>query len=331
MRQPHSIYLYMINKIISGVNDIYTTDPQIAKLFKDPNIPFLHSRNSKEEATFICPDCKSEITKKINTVCKHGLNCSCGDSWSYPNKFIYSFLHQLNLRHFPEKSFTWSDSKKYDEYVMYKDKSIIIEMHGNQHYAEKRGKFHNRSLEEEQSNDRYKRKLAMNSGEIDFYFEIDARESTLAFIKQSLVNSGLLECLEIFEDDIDWFQCDKFATNNICKMICDDYKSYQNVDIEALAKKWSLNIRTIRKYLNKGNTLGWCNYIPYSNKVKNLRNHSDAVRKKVFCKTIDKEFKSATEAAKYLDLPDAKNNGRSIRNSIKFNRPYLGYEFEYVI
>ena len=303
--------------------------PWMIQYLKDKNDANRYSYYDKKEIYFVCPDCGAEFKKRIDTVYAHGLDCPCGDNWSYPNKFIYSLLMQLPVKHYPEKKFNWSDSRKYDEYVLYKGKSIIVEMHGEQHYS-KPISNKGRTLEEEIKNDRYKRSLAIENN-IDYYFEIDARKSKLDYIKESIIQSGLLKCLEISENEIDWIECDKFATGNFCKLICLDFKKSQNKDIKEFAKKWHLGVRTIRKYLNKGNEFGWCVYNAYSNKVQNLRDYSDKVRKKVFCKTISKFFDSATEAAKYLNLPDAKNNGRSIRNSIKYHRPYLGYEFEYVI
>lgn len=319
-----------LNKLVPGVNDIATLLPDVARLFKDQSLPSQRTRGSKDITTFVCPHCGAEVQKRIDAVCAaHGVSCPCSDTWSYPNKFIYALLKQLNIFHEPEKIFSWSDSRKYDEYVECNGKSIIIEMHGEQHYSHPNGN-RGRSLQEEQDNDAYKRKLAHDNG-IKYYYEINARKSDISYIKDSIITSGLLECLGFNSKDIDWIECDKFATSNFCKIICESYNNSKSKDVGQIADQWHLGIRTVRRYLHKGNQFGWCDYDAKSNKLNNLSLHAQVTKKKVFCKTIAQIFDSATDAAKYLNLPDAKNNGRSIRNSIKYHRPYLGYEFEYVV
>lgn len=314
------------NRLIQGVNDIATMMPEIATLFKDKDAAKTHSRGSKEEAVFICPDCGRELIKRINSVCKNGLSCPCKDSWSYPNKFIYALLEQLNLDFTPEKVFDWSKDKKYDEYVAYNGKSIIIEMQGKQHYNKPfREDNRHRSVSEEKANDELKHSMALVNG-INYYFAIDCQKSEMDYIKGSIISSGLLDILCISITDIDWDKCDKFATSNFTKQVCEYYESHK-LSVAEVAKHYKLSRKTIQRYLNKGNKFGWCNYDGKSISLSNIGNRE---KKAVYCKTIDMIFDSATDAAKYLNLPDAKYQGRSIRNAIKFNRPYLNYTFEYV-
>lgn len=315
------------NHLIPGINDIASISPQIAILFKNYDESKNNTRGSLKETTFVCPDCGRELVKRIKNVCiNNGLSCPCSDKWSYPNKFIYSLLEQLNLDFTPEKIFEWSNGKRYDEYVIVNNKTILIEVQGMQHYEKpiiKSAKY--RSVYEEQENDTLKYNLAMDNG-IDFYFVIDCRESNMDYIKKSIISSGLLDVLSYNDSDIDWNKCDKFATSNFTKQVCEYYESHK-LSVAEVAKHFKLSRKTIQKYLNKGNKFGWCNYDGKSISLSNIGNRE---KKAVYCKTIDMIFDSATDAAKYLNLPDAEQQGRSIRNAIKFNRPYHNYTFEYV-
>lgn len=314
------------NRLVRGVNDIETLLPQIARLFKNHAEASQHTRGSRCKTTFVCPDCGRELIKRIDTVCACGLCCPCNDKWSYPNKFIYSVLEQLNLNFTPEKTFDWSKGRRYDECILKSDKLILIEMQGGQHSIRPiRSSGRCRSVEEEQANDKLKHNLAMDNG-VNYYFTIDCIKSDVDYIKNSIISSGLLDVLGIDSNSIDWNKCDEFATSNFVKRVC-NYYSETSLPTKEIAKHFKMSIKTIQRYLRTGDRLGWCTYdgknIPYKNS-KNGRN------KPVYCKEVNMTFDNATAAARYLNLPDAKNNGRSIRNSIKFCRPYHNYTFNYV-
>lgn len=315
------------HRLIEGKNDIHTLLPHIAKLFKDENEPKRLVRGSKTNAVFICPDCGREIIKRVDTVCANGLTCPCGDKWSYPNKYLYAFLEQTSVEFTPEKVFSWSEGRKYDEYIDLGTKKILIEMQGLQHYTKPIRK-NGRTVEEEKKNDLLKYTLATENGITDYYI-IDSRESNAEYIKKSLVNSGLLQALNVNIEDINWEHCAEFATSNFIKKVC-NYHLQNGGSSQVIADKFKISRKTALIYLHSGNKFGWCNYD--GTKERNaVINKTAAQRKKpVYCKNLDRIFSSAKEAAEYLDLPDAKYNGRSIRNAIKFGHPYLGYTFEFV-
>lgn len=314
------------NKLVPGVNDIFTVLPKIALLFKDINEAKTHTRGSKSTAIFVCPDCGREFEKRIDAVCASGLACPCKDKRSYPNKFLYSLLEQLDVCFVTEKKFDWSDNRSYDGYIEYNGSIILVEMNGNQHYGvpiRKNGGF--RSVEEEKQNDEYKRSLAYDNG-IDYYFSIDCRESNVDYIRKSINSSGLLERLGFTDEDVDWNKCDEFATSNFTKAICDYYMEHTSCTAYDISEHFAIGVRTVQKYLRKGREFGWCDY---DGKRSNWR-YQSPLSKPVYCETINMEFRNAKAAAEYLNLPDAKCNGRSIRNAIKFNREYYGYLFRYV-
>ena len=77
-------------KCIRGINDIWTTRPDIAKLFKNHEQGYEYKEFSEKRVEFICPDCGNISQKIIKDVSNKGLSCPyCGDGISYPNKFMY--------------------------------------------------------------------------------------------------------------------------------------------------------------------------------------------------------------------------------------------------
>lgn len=246
-------------KIIKGINDIYTTDMWMVKYFANKEDSMKYSKCSGKKVLFKCPDCKESKLIKISTVyINRGIGCSCGNGVSYPNKFIYRFLRHFKVDFETEKSFDWSNGKRYDDYLPYEN--IIIENHGIQHYEQS---ARSRNLKEEQCNDEYKKKLALDNGiKEDNYVILDCRFSNMAHIKKSIMSSNLPMLLNFNENDIDWVECDKFAISNQVKEVCDLWMSGRFNTTEELAKLLLLHRCTITDYLKKGVKHGWCNYDP---------------------------------------------------------------------
>ena len=249
--------------VVEGINDIATTDPWMIPYFQGGiDIARKYSRGSGKREYFICPFCNTPKNKPLQIgqiYEQHGVSCPvCSDGMSYPNKFMYSFFKQLNVRFEIEKVFDWSTCL-YDDYIVFDDKKIICENHGIQHYEETYFSKINRkrSLAEEQENDNIKRTLAL-SHDIDIYIELDCRQSNKEWIKKSIEKSALNSLFDISK--VDFEKCDAFATSNLIKSVC-QYKNENpllySVDI---AKEFGVSPATISHYLNKGNELGWCEY-----------------------------------------------------------------------
>jgi len=315
-------------KIVKGFNDISTTDVWMMELFVDKHISETNSRYSKKETLFKCPDCGRLYMKKIGTVyANHGLNCSCGDGWSYPNKYMYALLEQLNVVFQAEKTFSWSENKIYDDYIEYNGLKIITEQHGIQHYKRSIG---NRSVEEEIQNDTFKKELAIRNG-IDYYFTIDCRKSDSEFIRHSILSSGLLDIINISGDIIDWDKCDLFAHSNFAKTIC-DYKTLQkNMTHRDIANIFHVSYNTILKYIKIGSKYGWCEYEKFDDRKKLDKCHRiNHGSKPIYCETIDMYFRDSSVAESYLSNKECIFFSRQIRQSIQRNNKYRGYKFLYV-
>jgi hypothetical protein len=115
-----------------------------------------------------------------------------------------------------------------------------------------------RTLEEEQESDKEKEELAKQN-RIRNYIVVDCRYSTSEWIKNSILNSQLAEIYDL--SNIDWCQCEQFATSNLVKDVCSYWSKHcHDSTTSDLARIFKVNHVTIWKYLKQGARLGWCNY-----------------------------------------------------------------------
>ena len=137
------------------------------------------------------------------------------------------------------------------------DYNIIVENHGIQHYDA--SKFFKKETEEIHKNDIFKKEVALKNG-ISKYIELDCRESSLEWIKHSIISSGILDILKINKEAINWKQADIYATSSLvvkaAKMFNDGMMQ------KDIASEMNLSTNTIRSYLKKATQLGICNYTP---------------------------------------------------------------------
>lgn len=254
---------------VLGINTIWDTDRWMCDLGVSEEDAKRYTHSSGQKITVICPNCgnvKNNISIDYIYV-NHSIGCVCGDSISYSEKFMYNLLNQLKINFEYQQLFNWlnNDNKKYDFYIP--DLSIIIETNGIQHYVESnRG----RSLEQKQSNDKLKKELAINNGiKEENYIVIDCRKSELEWIKNNILKSELNNIFDL--NKIDWLQCHEFAISNLVKKVCDIKRNNPNITTSQIKTEIKLCISTIIKYLKQGNELGWCNYNPKEEMIKNSR------------------------------------------------------------
>lgn len=239
--------------VLIGHNDIYTTNPEFGNLIWDKEDGFKYSVTSCKKIDFKCPKCGIKINNKIiDNIFRRGLSCPrCSDGISYPEKFLFSVLTQLNRDFDCQVSFEWSENKRYDFYDL--KLKYIFEAHGMQHYRE--SEFP-KTLEEEMINDKIKKELALNN-DIKNYIVIDCRFSELEWIKKSILNSEMNGIFEL--SNIDWLQCHQYACSSLVKVACDLWNSGINNTLE-ISKVIKVNRTNVSKYLQKGALIGWCNY-----------------------------------------------------------------------
>ena len=242
-----------VRKIILGTNTIWDTDRWMCDLGVSEEDAKKHSKGENKYIEVICPYCKTKKIKKIRDIYyEHSISCICSDGKSYSEKFMSCLLKQLNIEFNCQKSFGWSDKKIYDFYIP--KLNMIIETHGEQHY---RYTGLGRSLEEEQENDRLKKEKALSNG-IKYYIIIDCRKSEIDWIKDSILNSELINIFDL--SNIDWLECEEFTTTNLIKVACEYKNNNSNLTTGDIGKIMGYCSATIRNWLKKGTKLGWCNY-----------------------------------------------------------------------
>lgn len=249
--------------IVKDINDVATTNPELVQYFINKEDACCVSYGSNKEVWLKCPKCGNEIKETLNKFRKRNLSCSkCSDGVSYPEKFMFNVLEQLNLKvitQFGKVQQKWCKNYKYDFYFEYNNESYIIETHGLQHYDE--SMTFNRTLEEEQENDKLKKELALANG-INHYIIINSSYSELEWMKDNILQSELNNIFDL--SNIDWQQSAKFGCKSLVKEVCEywnDKSEYES--IKDVSKNFKIVCEgTIRNYLKQGTEAGWCNYDP---------------------------------------------------------------------
>lgn len=167
---------------------------------------------SRRSVLVKCPNCGELKFQPVYRLNEMGFSCpNCSSKISYPNRFIYKILKQLNVEFRTEEIFDWAKNKRYDFYIT--SYNMIIEAQGLQHYKDV--PFYSKStLKEQEENDKLKEILAKTNG-IENYVQIDCRFSKFEFIKESILNSELGTIFNL--SNIDW--------NKIKEEICINIKN----------------------------------------------------------------------------------------------------------
>ena len=241
-------------KAKQGLNDMWTTDKELANMLLDKDFGYTHTTYSQKNTDWVCPICETIVKKKSPYVIyKHGLCCPvCGKTKSYPNRFMYALLKNANINFKSEKAFNWSDNKRYDFYL--DDFNIIIEMHGKQHYD----KDFFDTCEEIKANDKYKKSLALsNNISKEKYIEIDSRYSEFTFIKENVTNSILKDYIDF--SMVDWNKVAEDITLSPLKEACRLWDE-GNHDIQNIADIIGYHLSSTSEFLRKGQLLGITTY-----------------------------------------------------------------------
>ena len=327
-----SVQIGKQNGIANESNCLATTHPEFAKLFWNVEDTYKYMYRSSKKADFKCPYCLNKVENKIiSNVFKRGIPCICNDGISYPEKFMYSVLKQLNIEFEFQKTFEWSKdvisdnpklngTKRYDFYLH--ELNTIIETHGRQHFKksfEYTG-IRAKTLEEEQENDRIKKSLALeNEIKEEKYIVIDCKCSEMKFIKSNILKSKLNNIFDLSQ--IDWLKCHEFACSSLVTLTCDLWN--EGKKITEICEALKLTKPTIIKYLKQGKELLICNYDAKEEIRKSGKKQSENNKKSViqFSKSGEYicEFESIKQAEKELEI-----NNANITSVCKGNRSNAG-------
>lgn len=312
-------------KIVKGYNDIATTAKWMIPYLYNKDDAYKYFKHDNRNVKMVCPYCGKIQMKKPKLISVHqSLQCSCMDSVSYPNKFIYEVLRQFNIEFEPEKVFSWSKPKRYDVYFKFNGTKNIIEMHGKQHYEE--NSFTARTLENEKINDEYKYTIALQNG-IDNYYQIDSSVSSCDYIKNSIIHSGLFELLGITSNDINWIRCDEYATSNTDKEIAEYHEQNPLIGNHELSLLFSVSEDRITRAVNKGIEFGWCSKTMWEcRKDRNIEHNS----KPLFCETDGTYFANSNIASEIMSNGEVKYISSAIRKASRLNGKYKGKQFKHI-
>lgn len=275
-------------KLYVGKNDLWTTDPDIAKMLKNPEEGYQLTRRSDKKTDWICPDCGCEIKQKtVNNTTMNGLVCPlCGNTRSLGHRIVNAILTELGIGFINEKSFYWGNGKSYDIYI--ESMNCIIEVNGIQHYEE--GGFNamgGMTLEQEIANDKYKKDLAITNG-IEHYIYIDSRKSDIDFIIQSIKNNH--DFNNIFNiENISWTNVINTSSTSDVITIRDMYN--QGKTVPEIQNVVHLSDTVIQRKLHALTEYGLCDY-----------KGSEECFKPVVCLNTKEEFNNLQEAGKAYNI-----------------------------
>ena len=239
-----------------GINDIKTVNPVLYECLKDKTDNDKYTINSRAKTDFICPCCHQVIKNKtITTVNRRGLKCKCQDGNSLGEKYFYQVMKSIDENIETEKYLNGNYSFRYDFYGSINGVTWICEIQGKQHSEKSFETCGGRTLEEEIQNDKLKKEYALSQG-IDYYIQIDSKESGFKQLKDVIINSDLSN-LYSFEN-VDWVECYR-------KSLVSDVVKVANLwnngtKVMEICKITGYNKGTVRRHLTKANEIGLCNY-----------------------------------------------------------------------
>ena len=307
--------------VVEGINDITTTAPFMIPYFQGGyEEAKLYTRTSSKRIKPTCPLCgkaKSKSSSIANVYAQHSIGCPCSsEGVSYSEKLMFSVLNQLELNFTPEYSPNWIKPRRYDFYIP--SLNLIIEMDGGLGHGKKTHCKSNMTKEESLDIDNYKDEMAREHGieviRIDCGYS-KSKQSSLAYVKNSIVNSRLNILLDLSK--IDWLKCEQLALSNFVKQACDLWDSGMESTTE-IAKIIKVSTSTIGRYLKQGKLVSWCEYDAKKESKKVLDKGRELNKKKV------RVFKDGTPLGVFNSLTDLEKQSKN-KYGINLDRHYVAY------
>lgn len=328
-------------KVLTGFNDMATTNPELIKYLKNPSdAQKIYANSSNIYIETKCPLCGFERKMHPVALVKSGkLFCpQCGNTNSYPNRLGLSVLQQLPVKNLEtEYSPNWALKYRYDFSFHYKNNHYLLEMDGGFHFEQR---F--KSLDELKRIDKEKDNLAKENSCI--LIRIECKKSNLEYIKKNIYNSLLNSIFDL--SIVDWTKCEHDCSSNLTKEISDYYNISK--DVNKTADHFYMCRQTIITYLKRGTRLGWCNYQTHFDKQHNNILKAVEIRQKypdlnyselgkllgVSCTTASNYLKKAKELGLINNIDDGhqilknkimillKNNPNTSINSLSLQYGY---------
>lgn len=264
------------NATLKGFNDLWTTNPDMAKMLKDPNIGYEISRGSRREVEWVCPVCGFIKISTPKQVSMYGLACArCSDGISYPNRLIVALLDQLKVSAFrTEWSPEWIGRCRYDVYFTYNNQEYIIEMDGGLGHGGidivTRGQD-TTGIKRDMMKDKQAYFHNIEVIRIDCRYEQKDIHNRFKYIKDSILNSRLNQLFDL--DSVNWDQCNKEATKSLHMLAAKQYDSGKG--IREISEELHVHYSTIYAWLKRMSKEGLCSYQPvlgYNSHQQNRKN-----------------------------------------------------------
>lgn len=312
-------------QVYKGYNDFNTKRPELAQYLVNYQDGYKYTEWSSEELEWKCPSCGNIMKKKISYISKYGVTCPrCDDGYSYPNKFIYNSLLQIeNQLDFLDREYRpdWCKYKYkdkncygiYDIYFEKKNKKFVIEMdgglgHGNRSYANSKT-----NRDELIFRDKEKDRLASEHNikviRIDCNYETNDRYQ---FILNNILKSELSNILDLSK--VNFNQSNIQSQQSLFIKAVELWNLGEN--ISQIKSELHIHESTVTSYLKSALKYNMCDY---SVKESRRRSYSNAV----VCITSGKEFKAIVDGAKYYNI-DPGDISKCCRRTSTFGGWYNG-------
>lgn len=248
-------------RVVIGINDMWTTNPELASLLANPYDGYKYTQCSTKKLNWKCPDCGEIIynisVKQIYTNKK--LFCPyCSDGVSYPNKFMMELLLILHADFKREFYPKWFKEKRfYDFLVKIQSEKYIIEMDGGYGHGVKNTRYTTKEQQIKIDNDKdyeaEKRGYRVIRINCNYLKQGDAFE----YIKNNVLNSDLSNIFDL--SNISWVTLQsKIETSNV-KKACWLFNN-KTKGMQEIGEILNVTPTTVSRYLKRGNAIGLCNY-----------------------------------------------------------------------
>nr|DAE85126.1 MAG TPA: restriction enzyme [Caudoviricetes sp.] len=312
-------------QVYKGYNDFNTKRPELAQYLVNYQDGYKYTEWSSEELEWKCPSCGNIMKKKISYVSKYGVTCPrCDDGYSYPNKFIYNSLLQIeNQLDFLDREYRpdWCKYKYkdkncygiYDIYFEKNNKKFVIEMdgglgHGNRSYTNSKT-----NRDELIFRDKEKDRLASEHNikviRIDCNYETNDRYQ---FILNNILKSELSNILDLSK--VNFNQSNTQSQQSLFIKAVELWNLGEN--ISQIKSELHIHESTVTSYIKSALKYNMCDY---SVKESRRRSYSNAV----VCITTGKEFKAIVDGAKYYNI-DPGDISKCCRRTSTFGGWYNG-------
>jgi hypothetical protein len=301
-----------------GINDLWTTHPEVAKMLKNKEDGYKCSYGSCIKKEFLCKYCNETVSESVYQVVDRGyISCPfCSSGKSYPNRFMANLLKKLKVEFIPEYIIP-PHSYKFDFYFIINKKRYVVEMDGGIGHSNKT--YYGEKDYIGEATDLIKDNICHDNNiepiRIDCNYEYHNR---FDYIKESIVNSKLNTIFDL--NNINFRHIDELSSSSLVVDIANYWKS--NIkSYQELNNLTSLCRHTIRKYLKEA-----CekNFItePYDEVLKEIRLSSNkqlANTKgiKIMCDQTGEIFYSIASAEKQTGV-------RNIKKFFNGERSYAG-------